>query len=231
MISSKNEHVFIRDLSNLTLQITFDAWRASMNLGSKRPIAWNDSGHAPSRWFWLHCRIGETGSAGIIFCMWHHGLRHPSEHGTSFIGKHLLATARMAKLNTFTEAEVTELTSSTVDETAWGKMKRPGSRGIPIVSAQRIFIFHIKVWFILTELIDKTLQTGSEGLWYCRISLRHLESLPHVTFCFSTYAMECSSKPRATNDMICITKRLGAPSGSTLSNICQRDYTLTVDAT
>jgi hypothetical protein len=48
MISSKNERVFIRDLSDLTLQIIFDAWWASMNVGLKRPIAWNNSRHAPS---------------------------------------------------------------------------------------------------------------------------------------------------------------------------------------
>jgi len=35
MISSKNEHVFIRDLSGHILQIIFDAWWASMNVGSK----------------------------------------------------------------------------------------------------------------------------------------------------------------------------------------------------
>jgi len=39
MISWKNERVFIRDLSDLTLQIIFDAWWASMNVGSKRRIA------------------------------------------------------------------------------------------------------------------------------------------------------------------------------------------------
>jgi len=39
MISSKNEHVFIGDLSDLTLQMIFDAWWASMKEGSKRPIA------------------------------------------------------------------------------------------------------------------------------------------------------------------------------------------------
>jgi hypothetical protein len=48
MISSKNEHVFMRDLSDRTLQIIFDAWWASMNGGSKRPIAWNYSRRAPS---------------------------------------------------------------------------------------------------------------------------------------------------------------------------------------
>jgi len=33
MISSNNEGIFIRNLSNLALQIIFDAWWASMNEG------------------------------------------------------------------------------------------------------------------------------------------------------------------------------------------------------
>jgi hypothetical protein len=47
MIASKNESVFIRDMSNLTMHIIFEAWRASMKVGLKRPIAWNNSTHAP----------------------------------------------------------------------------------------------------------------------------------------------------------------------------------------
>jgi len=43
MISSKNEDAFIRDLSNLTLQIIVDSCRASTNVGSMRSIAWNTS--------------------------------------------------------------------------------------------------------------------------------------------------------------------------------------------
>jgi hypothetical protein len=43
MISSKNELVFIRDFNDLTLQIIFDAWWASMTVGSKCPIALNNS--------------------------------------------------------------------------------------------------------------------------------------------------------------------------------------------
>ena len=66
MISSKNERVFIRDLSDLTLQIIFDAWWASMNVHSKRSIACNTSRHAPSWRFYLHYRIEETGSPGVI---------------------------------------------------------------------------------------------------------------------------------------------------------------------
>jgi len=157
MISSKNERVFIRDLSDLTLQMIFDAWWASMNEGSKRPIAWNNSRHAPSWRFYLHCGIEETGSPGIICIICNQVLRHPSEHGTSSMGQHLLAKAHIAKLNESTVSEVTELTSSTVDETALAILKQQGSRGIPIVSSQRKFKFTIQVSSILTELTDKML--------------------------------------------------------------------------
>ena len=145
MISSKNERVFIRDFSDLTLQIIFDAWWASINEGSKRPIAWNNSIHALSWWFYLHCGIEETGSPGIIFIICHQVLRHPSEHGTSSMGKHLLGKAHIAKLIEVTESEVTELTSSTVDETALAILKRQGSRGITIVSLQRKIRFDIQL--------------------------------------------------------------------------------------
>ena len=157
MISSKNERVFIRDLTDLTLQIIFDTWWASMNEGLKRPIAWNNSRHAPSWRFYLHCGIEETGSPGIICIVCHQVLRHPSEHGTSSMGKHLLAKAHIAKLNELTVSEVTELTSSTVAETALAILKRQGSRGIPIVSSQRKIKLTIQVLSILTELTDKTL--------------------------------------------------------------------------
>ena len=143
-ICSNNERVFIRDLSDLTLQIIFDAWWASMNVGSKRPIAWNNSRHAPSWRFYLHCGIEETGSPGIICIVCHQVLRHPSEHGTSSMGKHLLAKAHIAKLNELTESKVTKLTSTTVDETALAILKRQGSRVITIVSLQRKTIFDIQ---------------------------------------------------------------------------------------
>jgi hypothetical protein len=48
MISSKNESVCIRDLSDLTSQIIFDAWWALMHHGSKRPITCNNSRYALS---------------------------------------------------------------------------------------------------------------------------------------------------------------------------------------
>jgi len=47
MISSKNDCVFIRDLSDLILKVIFDTWWAFMNVGSKHSIAWNNCRHAP----------------------------------------------------------------------------------------------------------------------------------------------------------------------------------------
>jgi hypothetical protein len=78
----------------------------------------------PSWQFYLHCGIEETGSPGIIFIVCHQALRHLSEHGTSLMGKHLLAKAHIAKLHKLTVPEVTELTSSMVDETALAILKQ-----------------------------------------------------------------------------------------------------------
>jgi len=61
------------------------------------------------------------------------------------MGKHLLAKAHIAKLNESTELEVTELSSSTVDETALAILKRQESRGITIVCLQRKIVFDIQV--------------------------------------------------------------------------------------
>jgi hypothetical protein len=115
-----------------------------MNVSSKRLIVWKNSRPTPGWRFYLDCGIEEPGSPGIICIVCHQVLRHPSEHGTSSMGKHLLATAHIAKLNKLTESEVTELTSSTVDETALAILKTQGSRGITIVSLQRKTICEIQ---------------------------------------------------------------------------------------
>jgi len=145
MISSKNVHVFVRDLSDLTLQIIFDAWWASLYVGSKQPIAWKNSRHAPSWRFYLHCGIGEAGSPGIIWIVCHQVLRYPSEHGTRSMGIHLMAKAHITQLNELTEWEVTELTSSTLDETASAILRRQGNSGITIVTVPRKMIFDIQL--------------------------------------------------------------------------------------
>jgi len=145
MISSKNERICIHDSSDNTLQINLDAWWASMKVGLKRPIACDISSHALSWRLYLHCGIEETSSPAIICIVCQQVLRRPSEHGTSPIGKHLLAKAHIAKLNELTESEVTELTRSTADETALAILKRQGSRGMTVVGLQRKIVFDIQL--------------------------------------------------------------------------------------
>jgi hypothetical protein len=115
-----------------------------MNVGLKRPMPWKNSRHAPSWRFYLHRGIEETGCPGIMCIVCHRVLHHPSEHGTSSMGKRFMAKAHIAKLKELTESEVTELTNSTVDETALAILKRQRSRGITIVSLQRKTIFDIQ---------------------------------------------------------------------------------------
>jgi len=190
MISFGNQRVSIWDLSDLTFEIILDSWWASINVGSKHPVAWTHSGQAPSWGFYLHCGMEENRSPGIICIICHEGLSHPSEHGTSSMGKHLLARSHIAKLYEFPELEVTKLTSSLVDETALAILKRQGSQGITLLSLQSKIIFHIQVLSMSTELTDETTQSGSEGLWDNWISPKHLQSIPHVRICFSSHSIE-----------------------------------------
>jgi len=230
MIIAKNECVFIRDLGDRTLQILFDAWWASMNVDSKRPIAWNNSRHSPSWWFCLHCGIEDTGSPGIICLINHHLLRHPSEHGTSSMGKHLLKKAHIAKLNESTESVVTELTSSTVDETALAILRRKGSRGITIVSSQRMIRFHIDVdpyWLkwqtIRSKRAAKEFETSEfhQGTW------NHYLMLVIVSAQITWKPM---TNPELRRSYEALRDDLVLPSTTTLSNICQREYAMIVDA-
>ena len=59
--------------------------------------------------------------------------------------KHLLAKDLIAQLNDSSESEVTELTSSIVEETALAILKRQASRGITIVCCQSKMRFDIQV--------------------------------------------------------------------------------------
>jgi len=97
-ISSKNERVFIRDLSKLTWHIIFNAWWSSMDVGLKCPIGWNYSGHVSLWRFQMPRGIEETGHPAIICIICHQVLCHPSEYETSSMAKHCLAIAQITKL-------------------------------------------------------------------------------------------------------------------------------------
>jgi len=229
-ISSKHEPVCIRDLSDLTVQIIFDSWWASLNVGSEQHIVWNDSRHVHSWWFYLHCGIEETGSPGIICIVCHQLLPHSSEHGTRSIGRHLLAKAHIAKLNEWTESEVTELTSSTGDETALAILMRQVSWGLTIVSSQRKIIFDIQFdpywpkWQIkCSKLAAEDFENSEfhQDTWNGYVMLGCVSAeIPWNTI--SNLELQGSYKA--------VRNHLVLPSATTHSIICWREYALTVDA-
>jgi len=141
--SCKNDPVLICDLSDLTWLIIFDTWWTSMNVGSKHSITWNNSRQVPCRWFYIPSQIEETSSNGIMYIVCDQVLCHPSQHQTSSMWKHLLAIAHIPKLHELTGSEVSELTSSTVNEIVFAILKRQGSQGITIVRSKRTFIWKI----------------------------------------------------------------------------------------
>jgi len=67
------------------------------------------------------------------------------------MGKHLLPEAHIAKLTELTESEVSELTSSTVDGTAFAILKGQGSGGATIETiAEVIHIRQLDLIYIYT---------------------------------------------------------------------------------
>jgi len=100
-------------------QMIFDAWLASMNVGSKLSIGYKNSRQVPSWQFVLHYGIEEMGSHGIICVGRHLVLRHPLEHRIISNGTHLLAKVHDAKLNEISQLEFTDLTCWKVDEKFW----------------------------------------------------------------------------------------------------------------
>jgi hypothetical protein len=61
-------------------------------------------------------------------------LAHPSEYGTSSVGKHLKTKAHKAELNQLTESDVTLLTGTAVDEQTLALLKTKGSQGVMVAS-------------------------------------------------------------------------------------------------
>jgi len=72
----------------------------------------------------MHCPLEEPGIPGIRCIVCHHVLCHPSEHGNSSMGKQLLANAHIARINELTQSEVTQFTTSMVNNTALAILKR-----------------------------------------------------------------------------------------------------------
>jgi len=172
----------------------------------------------------------QTGSPGIIGIVCYQVIRHSSEHGTSSIGNHLLAKAHIAKLNELTESEVSELTSSTVDEKTLEILKREGSRGFTIVSLQRKFFFHITLSLYWTKW--QTLRS--------KLAAEDFETVEFHQDIWNRYLMlvlvsahipwNVSSNLKQVRSYTALRSELVLPLAMTLSNIWRREYALTVDA-
>jgi len=178
----------------------------------------------------IYTGIEETGSPDLICIICHQVLRHPSEHGTSSIGKHLLANAYIAKLNKLTESEVTELTSLTVDETVLASLKRQGSQGITILYSQSQIIFDIHFipdwpkWKTKrTKLAAKDFETSEfhQVTWNCYLMLEFVSA--HIPW-NAISNLELQRLHKALCDYLVLA------SVTTLRNICRRQYALTLDA-
>jgi hypothetical protein len=61
-------------------------------------------------------------------------LVHPSENGTSTMGKHLSSKGHKAQLEKLTESDVTLLTGTAGDEQALAVLKKKGSHGVMVAS-------------------------------------------------------------------------------------------------
>jgi hypothetical protein len=99
----------------------------------------------------------ETESPGIICIVCHQVIWHVSGHGTSSIGKHLLVSVHIGKLNELRESELSKFTNTTIDDTALAIVKRQGSHGISFVRSQNKRICNTLCIFILTSLTDTIL--------------------------------------------------------------------------
>jgi len=145
------------------------------------------------------------------------------------MGKHLSATGHIAKLNEVTKSQVNEITSSMVDEIDLAILKRHGSWGITIVSSQRQIIFDIQVnpyW----------LKWQSE---YFKLAAKDFETSEFLQDRWNLYLMfwfvsayiawNALSNLGLRWSYTALRDNLVPLSSTTLTNICQREYTLTVD--
>jgi len=105
---------------------------------------------------------------------------------------------------------VSELTSTTIDETALTILKKQGSWGNKMVSSPWKFIFDSLIVSVLIQLPDNPLQTANEGLPNYQRSPRHMESLPHIRMRFGSYSMEWYIKSEAMTVIWCIMQWAGA---------------------
>jgi len=180
--------------------------------------------------FYLHCGMEENGSPGIISIVCHQVLHHPSEHGISSMGKHLLRKANIAKLNKLIESEVAGLTSSSVDETALAILTWQGCRGFRIGSSLSQIILDIQIVPYWPEWQTKCSKLEAEDF---ETSEFHQDTYNRYRMLgFVSVHIPRKSIPNHELQWLfeALRDNLVLTSTTTLCLICQGEYALTVDA-
>ena len=134
------------------------------------------------------------------------------------------------KVNELIESEVTELTNSTVYETALAILKRQGSRGITIVSSLRQINFDIQVVPYWPEWQTKRAKLGAKDFEFSEFHEDTWNRYLMLGFVSGHIPGDATSNVELRLSYKVLRDDLVRPSATTLNNICRREYALTVDA-
>jgi len=146
------------------------------------------------------------------------------------MGKHFLANRYISKLNELTESEVTELTSSMVDETALAILLRQGSRGITIVSLLSKVIFDIPLNPYWLKWLRKCSNLAAENVEISEIKQHKWKRNVILGFVLAQIPCNAASNLELRWSCTALQSDLVLPSVIALSNICRREYAMSVDA-
>jgi len=146
------------------------------------------------------------------------------------MGKQFLAKAHIAKLKEIAESEVTELTSSMVNETALAILKRQGSRGITILSLPSKIILDIQVDSYWPKWQPKHSKLSAKDFQTSEFHHDTWNRYLMLVFVSVDIPWNAISNLDLQRLFKALRDDLVLPSATTGTNICWRESALTVDA-
>jgi len=150
-----------------------------------------------------------------------------SLHGTTSMGNLLLGKAHLARLNSITESEVTELTSYTVYETALTILMRQPILTITIVISHSQIIFDIQVIPYWLKWQTKCFKLVAMDIETCEFYQHRWNRYLMLEFVLAHIPWNTISHLELPLSVKVLHNDLMLPSTPTLSNICWREYALT----
>jgi len=146
------------------------------------------------------------------------------------MGKHLLPKADITKLNDITWWEVTELTSWTVEETAFAILKRQGSWVITIVSSQRNLICNIQVDPYWPKWETKCSKLASKNIYNPEMHQDTCNRYRMIGFASAHIPWNPISNMELQQSCEVLWSDLVLPCATTINTIFQSVYAQTMDA-